>query len=330
MKKENGITLVALVISIIVLLILEGVTIVTITGDNGLLQKSKSLKQEIEEAKELELIKLAVSAAQLTGQGTITTDNLNNELKSNLKNNVEANEISVGWFYQAVNNYRIYKDGNVLKANKVPEEYQQLEYIESTGSQYIDLMLNASQYPNIYVEIDGNYINVDNYPYIFGAGFHNDYNTNCSWKLIGIIQGYKFVAQNGISGKEKEIMAADTQKHTFILDTVSSIGKIDQNSQVLDNNGVKPINYNYLLFALNDHGVIKRNASFKMYYCKIKNDDALIRNFIPCKSTTTTTNANGIEVPENTKGLYDLVEGKFYTNSNTIEGAVDFTSGPEV
>ena len=59
-------------------------------------------------------------------------------MKSNLKNNVEANEISVGWFYQAVNNYRIYKDGNVLKANKVPEEYQQLEYIESTGSQYID------------------------------------------------------------------------------------------------------------------------------------------------------------------------------------------------
>lgn len=66
-SNVKGITLIGLVITIIVLLILAGVTIVTITGDNGLLQKSKSLKQENEEAKELELIKLAVSAAQLTG-----------------------------------------------------------------------------------------------------------------------------------------------------------------------------------------------------------------------------------------------------------------------
>lgn len=65
-----------------------------------------------------------------------------------------------------------------------------------------------------------------------------------------------------------------------------------------------------------------------MYYCKIKNDDVLIRNFIPCKATTTTTNANDIEVPENTKGLYDLVEGKFYTNQNTIGD--DFIAGPDV
>ena len=36
-KKEKGITLIALVITIIVLLILAGVTIATLTGDNGIL-----------------------------------------------------------------------------------------------------------------------------------------------------------------------------------------------------------------------------------------------------------------------------------------------------
>ena len=38
-KQENGITLIALVITIIVLLILAGVTIATLTRDNGILTK---------------------------------------------------------------------------------------------------------------------------------------------------------------------------------------------------------------------------------------------------------------------------------------------------
>lgn len=41
MKNEKGITLIALVITIIVLLILAGVSIAMLTGDNGLLTKSK-------------------------------------------------------------------------------------------------------------------------------------------------------------------------------------------------------------------------------------------------------------------------------------------------
>lgn len=39
-KKEKGITLIALVITIIVMLIIAGVAVLTITGDNGLLRKS--------------------------------------------------------------------------------------------------------------------------------------------------------------------------------------------------------------------------------------------------------------------------------------------------
>lgn len=42
MKKKNGITLIALIITIIVLLILAGVTINMVLGDNGLINKSKN------------------------------------------------------------------------------------------------------------------------------------------------------------------------------------------------------------------------------------------------------------------------------------------------
>ena len=42
--KINGITLIALVITIIVLLILAGVTIATLTGDNGIIGKARRSK----------------------------------------------------------------------------------------------------------------------------------------------------------------------------------------------------------------------------------------------------------------------------------------------
>ena len=47
-KKEKGITLIALVITIIVLLILAGVTIATLTGDNGILTKANEAKESTE------------------------------------------------------------------------------------------------------------------------------------------------------------------------------------------------------------------------------------------------------------------------------------------
>ena len=59
-KTSNGITLIALVITIIVLLILAGVTIATLTGDNGILGKAKTAKTTNDEEKAKEQIKIAV------------------------------------------------------------------------------------------------------------------------------------------------------------------------------------------------------------------------------------------------------------------------------
>ena len=50
MKKEKGITLIALVITIIVLLILASVSIAMLTGDNGILTQAKKAKEETEKA----------------------------------------------------------------------------------------------------------------------------------------------------------------------------------------------------------------------------------------------------------------------------------------
>ena len=60
-KKEKGITLVALVITIIVLLILAGVTIAMVVGDNGILTRSRQSKFESIESEVQEKIKMAMS-----------------------------------------------------------------------------------------------------------------------------------------------------------------------------------------------------------------------------------------------------------------------------
>ncbi len=49
-KKDKGITLIALVITIIVLLILAGVSIAMLTGDNGILTQAQRAKGETENA----------------------------------------------------------------------------------------------------------------------------------------------------------------------------------------------------------------------------------------------------------------------------------------
>ena len=46
MLEINGITLIALVVTIIILLILAGVSIATLTGDNGILGQARKCKRK--------------------------------------------------------------------------------------------------------------------------------------------------------------------------------------------------------------------------------------------------------------------------------------------
>ena len=58
LKNARGITLIALVITIVVLLILAGVTIATLTGDNGIITRANEAKEATEKAKQDELARL--------------------------------------------------------------------------------------------------------------------------------------------------------------------------------------------------------------------------------------------------------------------------------
>ena len=99
LKKERGITLIALVITIIVLLILAGVTIASITGENGILSKATQASQKTTQEKEREEIKMAVTSDNMkyiTGDERESEDYIENFQKE-LDNIAGASKTKFEW-----------------------------------------------------------------------------------------------------------------------------------------------------------------------------------------------------------------------------------------
>jgi hypothetical protein len=105
MKKQNGITLVALVITIIVLLILAGVSISLALGNNGVLTRSSQAVTENEKGTVLQDIKLGAAdaiTAYWTGWATNASVHKGNYFKdANFSGSATLAETSgvsiVGW-----------------------------------------------------------------------------------------------------------------------------------------------------------------------------------------------------------------------------------------
>ncbi len=84
-RKTNnkGITLIALVITIIVLLILAGVAIATLTGDNGVLTKAASSKEKTDKASAEEAVKLEYLGS-IDNTGKFNYEDFKTNVKKNL------------------------------------------------------------------------------------------------------------------------------------------------------------------------------------------------------------------------------------------------------
>lgn len=65
----NGITIISLVVTIVILLILAGISISMLNGTNGIVKKSIESKQKTEEAQEKEAIGIAATTAQIGSNG---------------------------------------------------------------------------------------------------------------------------------------------------------------------------------------------------------------------------------------------------------------------
>lgn len=80
--KESGITLIALVVTIVVLLVLAGISINMVMGQHGILQRAKDAKTLTEDRQIQEQIRLATMSAMAYGNGNITEALLIQELNN--------------------------------------------------------------------------------------------------------------------------------------------------------------------------------------------------------------------------------------------------------
>ena len=93
---NKGITLIALVITIIILLILAGVMIATLTGENGIINKAEMAKIETDEEKIIEEIKLGYNAINIDSNlKDWNKDTEATELEKELTNINQTDDISV-------------------------------------------------------------------------------------------------------------------------------------------------------------------------------------------------------------------------------------------
>ena len=126
-RKNRGITLIALVITIIVLLILAGVSIAMLTGENGIITQAQNAKNKTEEASEKEGIELAVTTSKLKNSPTleILKGNLETAIREQFGSNKDftVNDNGDGNFLISMNDtdrkYYVENTGNVIDESKM-------------------------------------------------------------------------------------------------------------------------------------------------------------------------------------------------------------------
>lgn len=114
MKKNKGVTLIASIITIIVLLILAGIGITMVTGQNGILSRAKEAKEITEYKSAKEKVKLAVSGA-MSDDGILTIDKLKIELG---EDKISGDKFPV-IVTEDGKRYEVNAKGNVIEEGKI-------------------------------------------------------------------------------------------------------------------------------------------------------------------------------------------------------------------
>ena len=130
-KKQKGITLIALVITIIVLLILAAVTINALSGDNGILRRAREAKEKTGASQEEESVKVSVTEALTQGIGELTTENLKKAVKNNGLNEQQLAGNGPWTYNGEYNEYNIETSG---KMTSIPQDVATDKIVDIVGS----------------------------------------------------------------------------------------------------------------------------------------------------------------------------------------------------
>jgi len=179
----------------------------------------------------------------------------------------------------------------------LPSGYTELEYIESTGTQYIDTGIQKGRFVHdIAFTVRDNKNLMGNSA---GAGSY--------W---GQNRGN---AEDGFEFGSSKIFTSSLIRQTVVFNTIPTKTTLTANGETVAS-ASSVASSTYYVFAINGATDLYR-ASAKLWSLKIYDEnDELIKNLVPAKN------------PDDKIGMYDTVLGQFYENA----GSGEFVAGPVV
>lgn len=186
----------------------------------------------------------------------------------------------------------------------LPSGYTRLEYIESTGTQYIDTGFKPNQNTRVLMDVTPLHVVQSNMWCAFGCRANGLYfglykassgNMNLTWFYGSVYSNYFTIDY--------------TKRH--VIEVNKNVANVDGATKSYSAQ-VFQLSQSMFLFCDNDSGTATSLSSSRLYSCKVYDNGTLVRDFIPCK------NASGVV------GLWDNANNQFYANA----GSGGFTSGP--
>lgn len=194
----------------------------------------------------------------------------------------------------------------------VPDGYTQLEYIESTGTQYIDTGLAGTEFRGISIDF------METASAKWGCLFGLE-GLDCGFeaKQYDTTAGTIRISAGGVTST-----SGSNGTYAFGLNNKANVtiknGTVSANGNTVlsySDNGYACNTEKHLL--LNMSYITSEKGYYRYYYAIIYglDNETIIRNFVPCKRSS-----------DNAIGMYDLVTNTFYGNS----GTGTFVAGEEV
>ena len=188
---------------------------------------------------------------------------------------------------------------------KLPRGYTELEYIQSSGTQYIDTGFKPNQDTRVVTKFD--MLQTDTaWRKLWGSG-SGSYNLDFALWNDGTtkLQSYYGTKTNNtvpITGMSLDV------------DANKNIWKYSGETITFNKNNFTCAYSMYIFNVNKDNNPNYLPGMMKLYLFKIYDNDVLVRDFIPCKNSSGTI------------GLYDSVNNQFYQNA----GTGTFIAGPEI
>ena len=180
----------------------------------------------------------------------------------------------------------------------VPSGYTQLEYIESSGTQYIDTGIAPKNTTRVVADFQCLQSSGD--PTVFGAWSGQISNAFVFLALAARSGGHGFF-QTQMASYTKDM----TVRHT--VDADGTAWQLDGEALLSFESATFSCPHSIYLFAYNNNGTAGNlQTSMRIYGCRIYDGGTLMRDFVPA-----------LRDSDRVAGLYDTANDVFYTNTGS-------------